>query len=98
MSDKMNLFEMLAQYTTNAGSWEISMNDHNDYYIRVGRENIMDHYMAEADEFDGVSTDMPIYRLIWNNNGPVGFYRIFANSLEQMRDKVFEIVCNELKK
>lgn len=95
MSDKKNLFELLNENTSEAGTWTLNMNEHKSCYVK-GRENIIEHYFADKEDFKDISTDLPIYKLLWYNKTPVGRYTLYANSLEQMYDKVFEI-CKELK-
>lgn len=89
----MRIFDLLNAYTSEAGSWSIEYNDHKITYCTPA-----EHYIAPEDdgeELDGIDTKQDIYRLYWFNNTPVGHYCILANSIEELEEKIINVIQDE---
>lgn len=89
----MRIFNLLNAYTSKAGSWSIEYNDHKITYCTPA-----EHYIApedDGDELDGIDTKQDIYRLYWFNNTPVGHYCILANSIEELEEKIINVIQDE---
>lgn len=88
----MKIFDLLNKYTSETGSWSIEYNDHKITYSIP-----TEHYIASEDdnELDEIDTKQDIYRLYWFNDNPVGHYCILANSIEELEEKIVNIIRNE---
>ena len=89
----MKIFDLLNTYTSEAGSWSIEYNDH-----KIAYSTPAEHYIApedNGDELDGIDTMQDIYRLYWFNNTPVGHYCILANSIEELEEKIINVIQDE---
>ena len=89
----MKIFDLLNEYTSDMGSWSIECNDHKITYSTPS-----EHYIApedDCDELDDIDTKQDIYRLYWFNNTPVGHYCILANSIEELEEKILDIIKND---
>lgn len=89
----MEIFNLLNTYTSEAGSWSIEYNDHKITYSEPAK-----HYVSaddDGDELDGINTRQDIYRLYWFNDTPVGYYCILANSIEELEEKVIDLIKEE---
>lgn len=89
----MRIFDLLNTYTSKAGSWSIEYNDHKITYCTPA-----EHYIApedDGDELDEIDTKQDIYRLYWFNNTPVGHYCILANSIEELEEKIINVIQDE---
>ena len=85
-----SLFDFLTIHTAEGEFWELTCDAYKSCYCKTP-EDIKQYYNAEDDEFKDICFDMYIYELHWYDKGPVGFYRIFANSLDEMARKVFNL-------
>lgn len=89
----MKIFDLLNTYTSEAGSWSIEYNDH-----KIAYSTPAEHYIApedDGDELDDIDTKQDIYRLYWFNNTPVGHYCILANSIEELEEKIINVIQDE---
>lgn len=84
------LFQLLNRHTSEMGSWSLTMDDYKTCYYKQPKD-IMEYYHADEEDFKDICFDKPIYELHWYDKGPVGFYHVFANSLDQMARKVFNL-------
>lgn len=89
----MKIFDLLNSYTSDAGSWSIEYNDHKIAYSEPST-----HYISpenDGDELDAIDTKQDIYRLYWFNNTPVGHYCILANSIEELEEKIVNLIKDD---
>ena len=88
----MEIFNLLNTYTSEAGSWSIEYNDHKITYSEPAK-----HYVShdDSDELDGINTKQDIYRLYWFNDTPVGHYCILANSIEELEEKIINVIKDD---
>lgn len=89
----MKIFDLLNSYTSDAGSWSIEYNDHKIAYSEPAT-----HYISpenDGDELDAIDTKQDIYRLYWFNNTPVGHYCILANSIEELEEKIVNLIKDD---
>ena len=90
----MKIFDLLNEYTSDAGSWSIEYNDHKLTYSEPD-EHYTSHDENDSDELDGINTEQDIYRLYWFNDTPVGHYCILANSIEELEEKIINVIKDD---
>lgn len=90
----MKIFNLLNEYTSDTGSWSIEYNNHKLTYSEPD-EYYTSHDEDDSDELDGINTKQDIYRLYWFNDTPIGHYCILANSIEELEEKIIDVIREE---
>jgi len=94
----MNLIKILQNKTEEMGSFTLEFNSHKEIYVNKV-EDIKLYYLSfeelEDNSYSDVDFERDIYRLTWYNLTPVGFYKVLANSLDELEDKVLKLIKEE---
>ena len=90
----MKIFNLLNEYTSDTGSWSIEYNNHKLTYSEPD-EYYTSHDEDDSDELDGINTKQDIYRLYWFDDTPIGHYCILANSIEELEEKIIDVIREE---
>lgn len=97
----LTIFEILEKYTSSKGSYTLQYNDHRTCYADT-TERIIDYYFSDdLEEAERLQNDYKIsfepncdiYRLYWYNITPVGNYTLYANSIQQLKQFIIKLIC-----
>ncbi len=86
-----NLVKLLQSNTASAGNWSLDWNDHRTNYISA--KEILQRFYHE-DELSGIDFSKDIFELHWYKDTPVGSYKLVANSISGIIEKVHEVIEN----
>lgn len=94
-----DIITLLEERTKEKGSFTVQYNTHKEYYDTDPKEIMRDYLGHEEDEateemFLHLDFSKPIYFVQWYPNSPVGFYRLFANSKEEIIEQINNIKEN----
>lgn len=96
----LTLFEILEKYTSLKGSYSLLYNDHKSCYCDT-TERIIDYYFSEdLEEAERIQKEYNIsfdpkdniYKLYWYNLSPVGYYTLYANSIQDLKQSVIKLI------
>ena len=88
--EMFEIIEQLIKQTSKMGSFTIDYNDHKSCY-----ENPIDYYNLDEEEVkinEDVDWNKDIFNLHWYKDTPVGFYRLFSNTLNGLLEKTLELM------
>ena len=96
----LTLFEILEKYTSLKGNYMLQYNDHKSCYCDT-TERIIDYYFSEdLEEAERIQKEYnisfhpkdDIYKLYWYNLSPVGYYTLYANSIQDLKQSVIKLI------
>ena len=91
-----DIITLLEERTEENGSFTIQYNTHKEYYDTDPKEIAKDYLGIHPDKdimetFLHLDFSKPIYYIQWFSISPVGFYRLFANSKEEIIEQIKSI-------
>lgn len=91
MSKISKLFEYLNSNTSDQGSWTLYFNQHKIFYEKNPLSDYADQNkekLISSNPDVDFSGEKDFYELVWHDLTPVGSYTFYANSLEQLAEKI----------
>lgn len=91
-----DIITLLEERTEESGSFTIQCNTHKQYHDTDPKEIAYDYLGAHPDKgtleiFLHLDFSKPIYYIQWFPISPAGFYRLFANSKEEIIEQIKSI-------